>query len=320
MKPKIALLHVGGSMGMIMNQKTGRISPVESVGEIHRLVPELQKEVSLSLFPISNIGSIDITPELWTEIANTIYREYDKYDGFVITHGTNTMSYTASALSFAIQGLSKPIILTGAILPVNDAAGDARRNLVYAIRAAQLDIAEVCVVLGPKVLRGSRTKKMHESVSRTFESTRFPHLADFTRNFEIHPWRITKRKRSLKFNPNFDPNVALITLYPGMSNKFLNAVLESEPHGILIRAFGPGMIPEIISPWLKDVTKRNIPIVMTSQVLDSFVDLQFYRKQLTLEKMGIISGKDMTYECALTKFMWGLAQTKSPSKLRGLIE
>ncbi len=322
MRSKIALIYVGGSIGMIVNRKTGRIEAVESLGEIHRILPELQKEVALTFHPLSNVDSSDVTPDLWTQIARLIEALYDAHDGFVIIHGTNTMTYTAAALSFALQNLSKPVILTGALLPLNDAAGDARRNLVYAIRAAQLDIAEVCITVGPRVLRGCRAKKAHESVANTFASTRFPPLADFTRTFEVHAWRTPRRKRTLQCRPAFDPRVALLTLHPGMQESFLRAVSEADLRGIVMRSYGPGMVPAILHDWIKELTRRGIPIVLTSQVLDSMVDLHQYQKQLVLERMGIISGKDMTYECAVTKLMWALAQPQgaSPDRLKALME
>jgi L-asparaginase len=305
---------------MIMNQKTGRIDPVESMGEIHRLLPELQKEVALEFFPIANVGSSDVTPELWIALAQTIEQHYDAFEGFVVVHGTNTMSYTAAALSFALQGLRKPIVLTGALMPINDVVGDARRNLVYAIRAAQLDIAEVCIVLGPRVLRGCRAKKVRESVFETFRSTRFPPLAKFSREFELQGSHIMRRKRTLLCKPAFDTSVSMLTLHPGIPQSFLDALLQANLHGILLRAYGPGMVPSSLFPWIRALTEKKIPIVMTSQVLDSYVDLHKYQKQLELEELGIISGKDMTYECALVKLMWALTHTKDPEKLRGLME
>jgi len=132
-RQKIALLYVGGSIGMKVNQRTGRIEPLESIQEIHRFLPELQKEVALKFFSITNVGSSDILPAHWTEIARKIKEIYEEFDGFVVVHGTNTMTYTACALSFALQNLSKPIVLTGAILPINDLASDGRMNLIFAI-------------------------------------------------------------------------------------------------------------------------------------------------------------------------------------------
>ena len=137
---------------------------------------------------------------------------------------------------------------------------------------------------------------------------------------DLHDWRIVRRKRTLSAKPTFDPNVSLITLHPGLPGSFLDAILNANLSGLIMRAYGPGMIPEHLVPWTQKLTEKEVPIVMTSQVLDSHVDLHHYRKQLTLEQLGIISGKDMTYECALTKLMWALTQTKNSRKLRELME
>lgn len=319
-RPKIAVLYMGGSIGMIRNQKTGRIDPLESLAEIHRFLPEVQKEVSLEFVSVANLGSSEVTPEHWTELARTIEKMYDRCDGFVIVHGSNTMSYTASALSFALQGLSKPIILTGSLMPINDIGSDGRMNLVFAIRAAQLDIAEVCIVLGPLVLRGSRSKKVDQSILQTFDTPKFPALAEFNVSVKLHPWRMVRRKRGLICEPEFDPNVASITLHPGMPEAYFDAVLAAKPHGLVLRAYGLGMLPERLFPWLRKVTNAGIPILITSQLLRGSIDLHLYRKQLVLEELGIISGKDMTYECAVVKLMWALKQTTHPKRLREIIE
>ncbi len=305
---------------MKVNQKTGRIEPLESLSEVHRFLPELQKEVSLKFFSIANVGSSEINPGHWIEIAQTIQSIYDEFDGFVVVHGTNTMSYTASALSFALQGLSKPIVMTGALMPINDLAGDGRMNLVFAIRAAQLDIAEVCLALGPHVMRGTRTKKVEASFLKTFETPNCPTLIDFSREVDLADHRIVRRKRTLSCKPTFDSNVVMLTVYPGMPQTFLDAVLDSDPHGIVLRTYGPGMLSTELFPWLQKVTQREIPVVITSQALRGMVDLHKYRKQLTLEQLGIISGKDMTFECTVVKLMWGLTQAKTPRRIRDLME
>ncbi|MFA6523556.1 MAG: asparaginase [Candidatus Peribacteraceae bacterium] len=320
-RSKIALLYVGGSIGMVMNRKTGRIEPLESLSLIHRAIPEMQREVALEFFALDNVGSSEVTPAHWEEIAEKIRVLYDKFDGFVVVHGTNTMSYTAAALSFALQNLSKPVILTGALLPINELAGDGRMNLIFAIRAAQMDLAEVCVSLGPKVLRGTRSKKVEESLLQTFDSPRFPPLADFSSGgVRLHPWRIVRRKRTLLCRPSFDSNVVLVTLTPGISENYLRAVLASKPHGIVLRAYGPGMLPERLFPWLKEVEDAGIPIVIVSQTLRGSIDLHKFRKQLALERLGIISGKNLSFECATVKFMWALKQAKTPLRLRELME
>jgi len=319
-RSRIALLYLGGSIGMVMNQKTGRIEPMESLGMIHKAIPDMQKEVALDFFSLANVGSSEVTVDHWVELAKKIEELYDDYEGFVVVHGTNTMTYTASALSFALQNLRKPIIFTGALLPINDIAGDGRMNLIFAIRAAQLDIAEVCVVLGPKVLRGCRAKKVDESLMQTFDSPRFPALADFSTGVHMHPWRMVRRKRTLICRPTFDPNVIVLTLTPNIPQAYLDAILATQPHGIVMRAYGPGMLAESIFPWLRQVKKLGIPVVITSQSLRGAIDLHRFRKQLTLEEMGIISGKNMSFECAFVKLMWALTQSKSALRLHELME
>ena len=319
-RANIALLYVGGSIGMVMNQKTGRIESVESLSVIHRAIPELQKEVALDFYSIANVGSSEVTTEHWVEIARKIEELYEQYEGFVVVHGTNTMSYTAAALSFALQNLRKPVILTGALLPINDLAGDGRMNLIFAIRAAQLDIAEVCVVLGPKVLRGTRAKKVDESILQTFDSPRFPALADFSVGVHLHPWRMVRRKRTLICHSSFDHNVIVLTLTPGMPQTYLEHILALKPHGIVMRAYGPGMLSENVFPFLRSLKKEGIPVVITSQTLRGSIDLHRYRKQLTLEELGAISGKNMSFECAYVKLMWALTQAKTPLRLRELME
>jgi L-asparaginase len=305
---------------MVVNQKTGRIEPMESLGVIHKAIPDMQKEVSLEFFSIDNVGSSEVMPHHWVDIAKKIESIYEDFEGFVVVHGTNTMTYTAAALSFALQNLRKPVILTGALLPINDIAGDGRMNLIFAIRAAQLDIAEVCVVLGPRVLRGTRAKKVDESILQTFDSPRFPALADFSVDVHLHPWRTVRRKRTLISKPEFDPNVIVLTLTPALPQSYLDHILSLKPHGIVMRAYGAGMLSEQIFPFLRELKKLNIPVVITSQTLRGAIDLHRYRKQLTLEELGIISGKNMSFECAYIKLMWALTQATTPLRLRELME
>lgn len=319
-RPKIAVLYVGGSIGMVRNQKTHRIEPLESLFEIHRYFPDVQKEVSLQFFSIADVGSSEVTPDLWGKIIDVIIENYDSVEGFVVIHGTNTMSYTAAALSFVLQGLSKPVVLTGALMPLNDIGSDGRSNLVYAIRTAQMDIAEVCITLGPRVLRGTRSVKADQSILQTFDSPKYPPLAEFNIEVDLHPWRTMRRKRKLDARPGFEPNVVSLTLHPGLPDSAFEAILASKPAGIVLRAYGLGMLPERLFPWIRSVHDQEIPLVITSQLLRGRINLEQYRKQITLEKLGVISGKNMTYECATVKLMWALKHGKSLKRIQELME
>ena len=305
---------------MVRNRKTGRIDPIESLVELHRFIPDAQREAHLQFHSVTNLGSSEVTPDHWKEICSRIQSQYDDVDGFVVIHGTNTMSYTAAALSFALQNLGKPVVLTGSLMPIDDLGSDAPINLVYAIKSAQLDVAEVCIALGPRLLRGSRSKKADQSILQTFDSPKFPPLAEFNTSVSLHPWRTVRRKRTLDVRADFDPNIALLTIHPGMPDSYLDAILTAKPHGIVLRAYGLGLLPEHLFPWLRKVTKLSIPVVITSQLLRGSIDLHLYRKQLVLEELGVISGKDMTYDCAVVKLMWALAQTKNVRRIREIME
>lgn len=319
-RAKIAVLYVGGSIGMTVNKATGRIEPIESIDEIYKFLPELQKEVRLDFFPITTVGSSDITPDHWCELSTVINKQYEKYDGFVVIHGTNTMTYTAAALSFSLQGLSKPIICTGALMPLNDLAGDGRMNLIHAIRAAQLDIAEVCIVSGARVLRAVRTKKMEQALFNTFDSPGFPPLANFNVQVDQHPWRKVRRKRTLECKAEFETNIAVLTLFPGIHLSVLDSILARNHKAIVLQAYGPGMLPSALEPWLEKVANAKVPLLLVSQTVCGRIELDQYRKQLLLQHLGFIAAKNMTLDCAVTKLMWSLAQGKTGNQLKKYME
>ena len=278
-RPKVCILFAGGTIGMVRNPKTGVLQPATDASEILRDIPELQKYVQLDLKMVVNIDSSNMNPVHWTEIAKSIKNIYDRYEGFVVVQGTDTMAYTASALSFALQNLSKPIVLTGSLIPLSEIGADGRNNLVYACLTATLDIAEVCIVFANRIIRGNRAKKHHESFVDVFHSPNYPYLGELGRPTTLFEWRKKRRKRVLTFSPNFDPKISVLKLFPGFDPYIIERVIERNAHGIIIEAFGPGNVPSLensIIAQIEMATDKNIPVVIANQLEKGVTNLHAY--------------------------------------------
>lgn len=323
-RPKICLLFAGGTIGMVRNPKTGALHPADNSAQIIQLFPELQKHMHLDFKMVVNMDSTNMTPKIWTRLANTIHQLYDKYDGFVIAQGTDTMAYSSSALSFAFQNLTKPIVFTGSLIPLNEIGSDGGNNLIYACLTATLDIAEVCIVLASRIMRGNRSKKYHESFSAIFHSPNFPYLGELGHPITLHGWRKKRRKRMLKFQPDFDPNISVLKIFPGFDPVIIEKVLERKAHGIVIEGFGPGNVPAIdnnsIIPQIEKANKLGIPIVIANQMEKGTTNLTAYEAGYQALKAGAISSRDMTTEATITKLMWTLGKTRKLPEIRKIIE
>jgi L-asparaginase len=318
-KPRIKLILAGGTIGMIRNPRTHALQPTEDVGAILKIVPELQKEMTLHMERVMNIDSTNMKPEHWAEIAKTIEKDYDKYDGFVVAHGTDTMAYTASALSFALQNLSKPVVCTGALMPLNELGSDGRNNLIYACRIATFDIAEVCIVFGSRIFRGNRTTKYREAFFDVFESPNFPELGEIVRPIKLNPWRKKRRKRVPKFNSNFNNKVAVIKIFPGFDPAYIEHMIFHGIEGIVLEGFGPGNIPGNLVETIKKDIHQGIPIVISTQMGHGTTNLEAYEVGYKALKAGAIEAKDMTTEACITKLMWCLGKTKNMASIRKMM-
>lgn len=322
-RPKICLLFAGGTIGMVRNPKTGALQPAVSAVDIIKDFPDIQKFMKLDFKVVMNMDSSNMNPGHWSEIAKTIHGLYDKYDGFVVAQGTDTMAYSASALSFALQNLSKPVVLTGSLIPLTELGSDGRNNLVYACMTATLDIAEVCMVFANKIIRGNRAKKYHESFVAVFHSPNYPYLGELGRPIKLHEWRKKRRKRVLQFQSKFDSNIALIKLFPGFDPAIIQRAVERKVSGIIIEGFGPGNVPFIensIIPEIERATKNDIPVVVANQMEKGITNLTAYEAGYYAKKAGAISSKDMTTEATVAKFMWVLAKTKKLPEIKKLME
>ena len=323
-RPKICLLFTGGTIGMVRNEKTGALEPASNAIEIIRDFPEIQKLVQLDFKMVRNIDSSNMHPDYWTDLASKIKQIYHDYDGFVVAHGTDTMAYTASALSLALQNLSKPIVFTGSLIPLSEIASDGRNNLIYACLTATLDIAEVCMTFSNKILRANRSKKFHESFVAGFHSPNFPELGELGRPIILHDWRKRRRKRVLKYSPNFDPKISLLKLFPGFDPEIIAKAIERGARGVVIEGFGPGNVPFLnpnsIIPQIEKAFQKNIPVIIANQMERGVTNLTAYEAGLNAMKAGAISSRDMTTEATVVKLMWALAETKKLSAKKKIAE
>jgi L-asparaginase len=317
---KILIITAGGTIGMIPNSKTGALEPAKDPLAFLKLMPDLAKLAKIELEQVMNIDSSNMAQTEWEQIAKTIYKNYNQFDGFVVIQGTDTLAYSASALSFTFQDLNKPIVFTGSLLPAFELGSDAINNLIYACMTATQDIAEVCLVFSNKILRANRSKKHHESFLVGFHSPVFPNLGELGRPIKLNDWRNKKSKtRKLKFKPKFDNKVGVVKLYPGFNPLLLTYYLEQKYKAIFIEGFGSGNIPFLknsIVPMIETLTKNGIIVAIGNQMEKGKTNLNAYQAGRKALEAGAISNQDMTSEASITKLMWLCANKTSVKAIK----
>jgi len=310
-KGKVLVIFTGGTFAM--SAKEGRYLPFYSGEDIIKLIPELNEIAEITPLTLWNIDSSNFQPRHWQILAQNIYKHYANYDGFVIVHGTDTMVYTASALSFMLQGLGKPLLLTGSQIPVHEKiASDGRLNLINAVRFALMDIGEVCIFFGTKLLRGTRTRKISGFHLEAFTTFNEPPLGEVGIKLKLYPWHKCRTNDKLKLKDNLGERVALIKVFPGMDPCIISKLIELKVQGIVIEAFGAGNIPteeNSLIPPLKEAVSMGIPCVVCTQCEMGAVEF-IYESGWKLKEVGVILAGDMTPECSYVKLLWLLGQTK----------
>lgn len=328
MKPKILIIYTGGTIGM-RRDANGTLVPFD-FNSIEAEFPSVrQLNVDIEVCKMTPIDSSNVTPARWVELARIIRDEYAAYDGFVVLHGTDTMSYTASALSFMLENLAKPVIFTGSQIPMGIMRTDGRENLITAIEiaAARRDgrptVPEVALYFQNRLFRANRTSKLSAEALSAFDSRNYPPLAEVGVNICYNTDDILypptgSENEPLRISERMDENVVILKLFPGISERTLRAVLAIEGlKGVVLETFGTGNAPT--EPWfidtLADAIRRGITIINVTQCQGGAVVMELYETGLRLQNIGVVCGHDMTTEAAVTKLMWLLGKNLSEDAL-----
>ncbi|WP_452218496.1 asparaginase [Lacinutrix undariae] len=330
--PNILLIYTGGTIGMIKDPDTGALKAFDFNNLLNR-IPELKLlECNINTVSFDEpIDSSNMNPEYWVQMAELIEDNYHQFDGFVVLHGSDTMSYTASALSFMLENLAKPVILTGSQLPIGDLRTDAKENLITSIQMASLQkqgkpiIREVGLYFEYKLYRGNRTTKLNAEHFEAFESHNYPHLAESGVHLTINYANLFKpnARKKLVVRKIFDTNIALIKLYPGISETILYSIINTEGlKGVIIETYGAGnaTTEDWFIDLLKTTIKKGIKVINVTQCSGGSVSMGQYETSSQLKNVGIISGKDITTEAAIAKLMYLLGQNISAKTFKTIFE
>ncbi len=332
-RPKILIIYTGGTIGMIENPETKVLRPFD----FSHLIDNVPK-IKMLNYDIDNlqfnppIDSSNMSVDHWSQMANAIEQNYDNYDGFVILHGTDTMAFTASALSFMLENLNKPVIITGSQLPIGEVRTDGEENLITALQVAaardehgQAMIQEVAILFENHLMRGNRSSKVSADNFNAFMSPNYPDLAriGLDIHFNVESLYRTSHKRPLLVHNNMDTNVLFIVLHPGMTRETLEYLLNTPGiKGVVLKTYGAGNSPsdEWFTTPIAQAVKRGVVILNVTQCVNGSVNSKLYDTGNTLARAGVIGGHDITSEAAVTKMMYLFGMGKTSSQVANYLQ
>lgn len=332
-KSALLLIYTGGTIGMKQDMKDLTLKPFD-FSQILDEVPEIRKfAFKIDTYSFEPpIDSSDVEPSLWQDLARLIKEKYEDYDGFIILHGTDTMSYSASALSFMLDGLTKPVIFTGSQLPIGVPRTDGKENLISAVEIASAKdkdghpaVPEVCVCFDSLLMRGNRSTKVNSEVFRAFQSPNFPPLAEAGINIRYNNEYIRKPNdwyQSLSINTELDTRVSILKIHPGITPEVVRNILcGKDTRAIIMETYGSGNAPT--RDWFLDIVKEssamNKIIVNVTQCLAGTVNMNIYANGKALERAGVIDGYDSTTESALAKLFYLMGKSRDNEWVKAMM-
>jgi len=318
---KILLLSTGGTIASASGEDG--LVPKLTGEQMIKLIPELEGLCEIDCKEIMNLDSTNVQPEEWVNIAREAFEGLKEYDGIVITHGTDTMAYSASALSFMLRNLNKPVIFTGSQLPIEHPQTDGKRNILDAFKVAVSGLAGVYIVFDGKIIKGVRSSKVRTQGFDAFKSINYPYIGRVENGEVIIEHNVDKvPEGQIELDDKLDPRVLLLKLTPGFLPEVIPAVLKLGFRGLIIEGFGLGGVPNFrrnIIPEIEKALKEGIAVVVTTQCLLDGSDLTVYEVGVKALKAGVIPAYDMTTETIVTKLMWALGHTYKLEEVRKIM-
>jgi len=321
--PRLLVLHTGGTL--MMNAGERALRPDAYGRDLVAELPSLRRIAELDVRVVSNLDSGDMQPSHWVSLAREVHAALGdaRYDGLVVVHGTDTMAYTASALALLLgPALPKPVVLTGAQRPLAEARTDARENLLDAALVATLDVPEVTIAFAQRALRGARATKRDAWAFDAFDSPNCPPLVELGIGVDVAD-HVRARGELAAFDERLEPRVLAVRIFPGIDPSLVSGAVRVGVRGLVLEAYGTGNLPHLggsLIPALEEARERGVPVLVVSQCLRGFVEMERYAGGAEAAAAGAISGGDMTVEAAIAKMMIGLGRYPDAGDLRAFLE